>query len=198
MIDDDLLTKMIIDCPVCNGKGTAESTTKTENIPHFGEILESSLICKSCGYKHNDVICLEQKDPVKYKIAINKDNLSSRVVKSQSATVSIPELGVKVEPGPKSLGYVSNIEGVITRFCEGVKQALTIFGDEKSQKNGLNILEKLDKLANGEAKATLVIEDPFGQSNIMDINVKKEKLTEEELKHLKTGFTLFEDDSRNF
>jgi len=186
---------MIIDCPVCNGKGTAKSTTKTENIPHFGEILESSVICSSCGFKHNDVICLEQKDPVKYTLTINKENLSSRVVKSQSATVSIPELGVKVEPGPKSLGYVSNIEGIIIRFKEGVKKALAIFDNEESQKNGLEILNKLDKLANGEIEATLVIEDPFGQSNIMDMNVKKEKLTEDELKLLKTGFAIFEDNN---
>jgi len=182
----------MVDCPVCNGKGTAESTTKTENIPHFGEILESSLKCRSCGFKHNDVICLEQKEPVKYTLTINKDNLFSRVVKSQSATVSIPELGIKVEPGPKSAGYVSNVEGVINRFLEGVKQALAIFDNEESQKNGLNILKKLNKIANGEMEAVLVIEDPYGQSNIMDINVKKEKLQEEELKHLKTGFTIFE------
>ena len=188
---------MIIDCPVCFGKNSAKSSTKTENIPHFGEILESSIICKSCGFKHNDIICLEQKDPVKYKLTITKDNLSSRVVKSQSATVSIPELGVKIEPGPKSLGYVSNIEGVINRFSDGVKQALTIFDDEISRKNGLKILKKLDQTVNGEIEATLVIEDPFGQSNILDINVKKEKLTEEELKQLKTGFTLFEDNLRN-
>ncbi|MCL2156619.1 MAG: ZPR1 zinc finger domain-containing protein [Methanobrevibacter sp.] len=187
---------MIIDCPVCNGKGTVESTTKTKNIPHFGEILESSLICSSCGFKHNDVICLEQKDPAKYIITINKDNLSSRVVKSQSATVSIPELGIKVEPGPKSLGYVSNIEGVIIRFKEGVKKALAIFNNDESQKNGLKILNKLDKLVNGEIEATLMIEDPFGQSNILDMNVKKEKLTKKELKHLKTGFAIFEDNSQ--
>ncbi|MCL2115709.1 MAG: ZPR1 zinc finger domain-containing protein [Methanobrevibacter sp.] len=188
---------MIIDCPVCSGKGTAESTTKTENIPHFGEILESSLICTSCGFKHNDIICLEQKDPTKYTLAINKDNLSSRVVKSQSATVSIPEFGIKVEPGPKSVGYVSNIEGVIIRFCEGVKQALTLFDDEESQKNGTNILKKLNKIVNGEIEATLVIEDPFGQSKVMDINVKKEQISEEDLKHLKTGFAIFEDTHNN-
>ncbi|KZX14893.1 ZPR1 zinc-finger domain protein [Methanobrevibacter cuticularis] len=184
---------MIIDCPVCNGKGTAESTTKTENIPYFGEVMESSLICNACGYKHNDIISLEQKDPIKLTLAINKDTLSSRVIKSQSATVSIPELGLKVEPGPKSLGYVSNVEGVITRFEEGVNRALTIFDDDESQKNGLAILEKLDKLIAGMLEATLIIEDPFGQSNLMDINVKKEELTKEELKNLKTGFAIIED-----
>jgi len=186
---------MVIDCPVCNGSRTAESTTKTSNIPHFGEILDTSIICRACGYKHNDVICLEQKEPAKYILAINKDTLQSRVVRSQSATVSIPELGLKVEPGPKSLGYISNVEGVIVRFEERVKQALAIFDDEESQKNGLAILKKLTLLTNGEINATLIIEDPFGQSNIMDINVKKEPLTEKELKHLKTGFTIFEESS---
>jgi len=186
---------MIIDCPVCNGKEAAESTSKTSNIPHFGEILETTIICSACGYKHNDVICLEQKDPIKLTLSINKKTISSRVIKSQSATVNIPELGLKVEPGPKSLGYVSNVEGVITRFEKGVKKALAIFDDEESQKNGKAILEKLSKLVNGEIEATLIIEDPFGQSNIMDISVKKEDLTEEELKHLKTGFTIFEENS---
>lgn len=186
---------MVIDCPVCHGEQTAQSTTKTSNIPHFGEILETSIICTACGYKHNDVICLEQKEPKKHTIHINNDTLKSRVIKSQSATVSIPELGLKVEPGPKSLGYVSNVEGIIVRFEEGVKQALIVFDDEESQKNGLDILEKLSLLTNGEIEATLIIEDPFGQSNIMDINVKEKLLTEEELKHLKTGFTIIEDNS---
>ena len=187
---------MAIDCPVCNGEKTAESTTKTSNIPHFGEILESSIICSACGYKHNDVICIEQKEPTKHKIAIKKDSLESRVIKSQSATVSIPEFGLKVEPGPKSLGYVSNVEGVIVRFEDGVKKALTIFDDEESQKNGLAILEKLSMLINGDIEATLIIKDPFGQSNIMDINVEQFPLTEEELKHLKTGFTIIEENSK--
>lgn len=184
---------MIIDCPVCDGKKTAESRTKTSNIPHFGNILEYSLICSVCRYKHNDFICLEQKNPVKYTLLINKNTLRSRVVKSQSATINIPELGLKVEPGPKSIGYVSNVEGVITRFENGIKQALIVFDDEKSQKNGSDILRKIFLLANGELNATLIIKDPFGHSNIMDMNVKKESLTYEELKHLKTGFTLIEE-----
>jgi len=182
---------MIINCPVCNGEKTAESTTKKENIPHFGDILESTIVCNACGYKHNDVICLEQKEPVKYILPIKNNNLSSRVVKSQSATVSIPELGLKVEPGPKSIGYVSNVEGVILRFEDGVKKALKLFDDEVSQKNGLKLLKNLLLLSKGEIEATLIIKDPFGQSNIMDINVKKERLTEEELKNLKTSFTIF-------
>lgn len=188
----DILTKTIIDCSVCDGKKTAESITKISNISHFGEILESSIICNVCGYKHSDVICLEKKNPVKYILPINKDTLGSRVVKSQSTTITIPELSLKVEPGIKSDGYISNVEGVVTRFEDGVKQALALFDDKESQKNGLAILEKISLLANGEIDATLIIEDPCGHSNIINENVKKESISDEELKHLKTGFTLID------
>jgi len=187
--------EMIIDCPVCNGIQCAKSISKTEKIPHFGEILETSIVCSLCGYKHSDVISLEQKDPIKYTIAIKKENLSSRIIKSQSATVSIPELGLKVEPGPKSEGYVSNIEGVINRFIYGVKQALTLFDNEESQKNGLAILKNLDKLLKGEIESNLIIEDPFGQSKIMNSSAIKETLSDEEIKHLKTGITIIESES---
>jgi zinc finger protein len=176
---------MTINCFVCNGNRTAEYITKTFKVPHFGEVLETSFFCNACGYKHNDFIYLEQKKPVKYTLTITKNTLNSRIVKSQSATVSILELGLKVEPGSESIGYISNVEGVIVRFEEGVKKALKLFNNEESQKNALAILEKLSLLANGEIKATIIIEDPFGQSIIMDTNAKQESLTEEELKHLK-------------
>ncbi len=68
------------------------------------------------------------------------------------------------------------------------KKALKIFDDDESQKNGLKILEKLSLLSKGDIDATLIIEDPFGQSKIMDIDVKKEELTEEELKKFKNWF----------
>ena len=94
------------DCPVCKGRNTLEMTSKTEEIPYFGEILESTIICSECGYRHTDTICLEQKEPVYYSLLISKTNINARVVKSQTATLSIPNLGLKVEPGPKSQGYV--------------------------------------------------------------------------------------------
>ena len=110
------INEMSIKCPACNTENTAKSIMKEIEIPHFGKVLETTIICESCGFKHSDIIALEQNDPAKYILKINKDNLSTRIVRSQSATVSIPEIGVKVEPGPKSEGYVTNVEGVITRF----------------------------------------------------------------------------------
>ena len=195
---DDVITgksaEMKIDCPVCGGKNTATYTTQTHELAYFGEIVESTIQCEKCGFRHNDILATEQKDPAKHSLIISKKNLDSRVVRSQSATVSLPEIGIKVEPGPKSEGYISNVEGVIVRFIEATERALNMFKDDLSQENGKKVLENLNKVLNGEMETLLLIEDPFGQSKIMDVRAKTEPLSDEELKHLKTGFTVIEDE----
>ena len=189
----DEITSMVLNCPACGAENKAKSIMREIEIPHFGKVLETTIQCDACGFKHNDIISLEQHEPAKYSIKINKDNLSVRIVRSQSATVTIPEIGIKVEPGPKSEGYVTNIEGMITRFKDATKQALNLFSDETSQENAKIVLEKLDNLINGTQEATLIILDPFGQSNVVSDNVKIEKIPEKELEELKTGFSLIED-----
>ena len=183
---------MKTDCPVCGGKNTASYLTQTHELAYFGEIVESTIQCEKCGFRHNDVLATEQKDPAKHSLTITKNSLDSRVVRSQSATVSLPEIGIKVEPGPKSEGYISNVEGVLVRFVRATERALNMFRDDLSQENGKKVLDNLNKVLDGEMETLLLIEDPFGQSKIMDVRAKTEPLTDEELKNLKTGFTVID------
>lgn len=185
---------MRIDCPVCKCENSMVVITKTENIPYFGEIMESTAKCHDCGYKHSDMICLEQKEPVKYTLKVNKSNLNARVIKSQSATISIPELGLKVEPGPRSQGYISNIEGVLNRFHDAVRMASNLVEEEQSKENASNILKEIEKVKTGENIVTVVIEDPFGHSMIIHADASKRNLSPEEIKTLKTGFTTFKNE----
>ena len=192
-MNDETISEMIIKCPACGIEGVAKSIMKELEIPHFGQVMETTLLCPNCGFKHSDIIALEQNDPAKYVIEINKNNMSVRVVRSQSATVIIPEIGIKVEPGPKSEGYVTNIEGVLTRFEDAVKKALNLFEDEESQKNAKIALSELQELKKGNKTATLIILDPFGQSNVVSENVEVFEIPEEELRDLKTGFSVIEE-----
>lgn len=187
------INEMVIKCPACSVEGVAKSIMKEIEIPHFGKVLETTIQCPECGFKHSDIIALEQNDPAKYIIEINKNNLSVRVVRSQSATVMIPEIGVKVEPGPKSEGYVTNVEGILTRFEDAVKKALNLFDDAQSQENAKNTLKEIEELKKGNGTATLIMLDPFGQSNIVSENVEILEIPEEELRELKTGFAHIED-----
>lgn len=192
-MNEEELTEMIIKCPACSVEGKAKSIMKELEIPHFGKVLETSIQCPVCGFKHSDIIALEQNEPAKYVLEINKNTLTVRVVRSQSATVSIPELGVKVEPGPKSEGYVTNVEGILNRFEDAVKKALNLFDDDESQANGKNTLKRIQDLKNGNGTATLIILDPFGQSKIVSDSAEILEIPQEELNELKTGFSHIEE-----
>ena len=189
------INESVIKCPACGIEGIAKSIMKEIEIPHFGNVLETTILCENCGFKHSDIISLEQNDPARYTLEICKYTLSTRVVRSQSATVSIPEIGVKVEPGPKSEGYVTNVEGILTRFEGAVKTALKMFEDAESQKNAKATLAEIQELIKGNGTATLIIDDPFGQSNIVSDDVIISEIPSEELKDLKTGFSHIEDRS---
>ncbi|MBE6495426.1 MAG: ZPR1 zinc finger domain-containing protein [Methanobrevibacter thaueri] len=193
-MNDETINEMIIKCPACGIEGVAKSIMKELEIPHFGKVMETTLQCPSCGFRHSDVLALEHKDPAKHVIEISKNTLSVRVVRSQSATVMIPEAGIKVEPGPKSEGYVTNVEGVLTRFESAVIRALNLFDDELSQKNGKGTLEFIQELKKGNGTATLIMLDPFGQSSIVSDKAEVSEIPEDELKGLKTGFSIIEDE----
>ena len=51
----------------------------------------------------------------------------------------------------------------------------------------------MKSIVNGEKTATLIIEDPFGQSNVVSDDVEILDIPKEELKLLKTGFSIIED-----
>ena len=183
---------MFSDCPVCGGKKTLEVTNRTDNIPYFGDILETAVSCKSCGYQTSDSISLEHNDPIRFILTIDNSKLNVRVAKSQTATVTLPELGLKVEPGPKSQGYVSNVEGILNRFEDAVIRALKLEGDKIDsdvQENALNIIDYIAKIKLGELSTLLILEDPFGNSVIDDEDAEKELLSPEEANKLQTGFT---------
>jgi len=195
MFDEENLKEpeiMLSDCPVCNSKNTLEVKNITENIPYFGDILETSVYCRNCGYQESDNISLEQNDPSRYTLMISSEKLSSRVAKSQTATITIPELGIKVEPGPKSQGYVSNVEGILSRFEEAVIRAIKLEGeniDPNVENNALDIIELITKIKMGELETLMILEDPFGNSVIDDDDANMELLTQEEVDSLQTGFT---------
>ena len=97
-----------------------------------------------------------------------------------------------MEPGPKSEGYVTNVEGILNRFEDAVKKALNLFDDESSQINAKDTLSQIQELKNGNGTATLIILDPFGQSNIVSDSADVLEIPEDELKDLKTGFSHIE------
>ena len=182
-------------CPAC-GNNSLNVVLIENRIPYFGKVVISSSVCEICGYKLNDVFSVETKEPLEYKLFVeSEEDLMARVVKSSSATVIIPELGLKIEPGPLSQGYVSNVEGVLRRIEDVFRGQLAVLEGKKKEKMK-NLLGKLEKMIEGKKKFILIIKDPLGNSAIISQKAKKRKLTKKELENLKTGYLVL-DISRN-
>lgn len=165
-------------CPCCNTD--IEYLYKTENIPYFSDILIISAVCPSCGFRFVDTQLLKHGEPARYTMAVDsEDDLAVRVVRSMSASIEIPELGVRIDPGPQCQGFVSNVEGVLDRIEEVVKGALR-WGTDVEKENAAALLLDIAKVKNGTFPVTLIVEDPNGNSGIESEKVTKEKYEPEE------------------
>lgn len=163
-------------CPLCH-KNKLILREEEYNVSYFGRCYLMSMKCDNCDYKQSDIEVDEQKDPSKYTFEIkNKKDMNVRVVKSGQATIKIPALKISVEPGPASEGYISNIEGVLQRFKKIIEQERDVAGDEDIKVNAKKLLKKLWKIELGEIPVKIIIEDPAGNSAIVDKRAVVEKL----------------------
>ncbi len=179
------------DCPICGGKGTLKVIQHIHEIPYFGKVMESTIICERCGYRNADVMMLEDRPPKLYTIRVeNEKDLFTRVVRSKSGTIELEELRVKIEPGPAAEGFVSNVEGVLERVRETLLMARGFRrqeGDEEAVKKADEILEYIAEVKNGKKPLTVKIADPLGNSALIGEKVKSRLLTEEEIRGLSLG-----------
>jgi zinc finger protein len=154
-------------CPVCSTD--IEYLYQTENIPYFKGILIISACCPSCGWRYNDTQLLENAEPSRWELRVDsEEDLNIRVVRSTNGILRIPELGVRVDPGPACEGFISNVEGVICRV-EAVLDNLISWNDDdpEEREKALALKEKLGMVREGALPITLIIDDMTGNSAIL-------------------------------
>ncbi|RLF16843.1 MAG: hypothetical protein DRJ66_02390 [Thermoprotei archaeon] len=176
-------------CPSCLNK-SLRIVEALHEIPYVGRILIISTKCDRCGYKHVDVFNIEQGKPIRisYKVKDVRD-LSARIIRSMTATIKIPELGLMIEPGPLSQGEITTIEGYIIRFLD----LLDLLCEDKVLRE--EIRKKLELALEGKFTFTFIIEDPLGNSSMVvprAKDLKIEPLKPDEVRKLKYGELILE------
>ncbi|MCD6493841.1 MAG: ZPR1 zinc finger domain-containing protein [Archaeoglobaceae archaeon] len=180
----------MIPCPNCGRE--LKIITTTYDVPFFNKVLLTSITCE-CGFKHADSIVCEIKDPIRFKIKINSGNLFTKVIRSSSGTIRLPEIGVDIEPGPASQAFITNLEGILDRVAGIVETAKKWNADDVNKVNRCDwILRKIRDTIEGKDELTLILEDPFGNSLVLSDEAFKEVMSKEEASMLKTGMTIFE------
>ena len=165
-------------CPVCL-KNTLALTEDCVEIPYFGKVFVFSMTCedKECNYHMSDVETEEKKDPTRYTIEINSEkDMNIRVVKSSNGSIKIPQLKMSMEPGVASIGFVTNIEGVLDKFKKIIEDERNTTEDDEVKDNAKKLLKKIWKVKLGEFPIKLIIEDETGNSAIISDKAKIEKL----------------------
>jgi len=180
----------MIPCPSCGRE--LKTIVTTYDVPFFGKVLLTSISCE-CGFRHADSVVVGIKEPTRYKIKINKNNLFTKVIRSTSGTIRIPDVGITVEPGPASQAFITNLEGVLDRI-EGIVRTAMRWnaGDEEKVKRCQWILNRIRDTIEGEGELTLILEDPYGNSLIISDEAFKETISKEEAERLKKGLTVID------
>ncbi len=161
-----------MECPNCERQ--LKLFTQTYNIPYFDKVFQSTFLC-SCGYKFVDIYPFEEKKPARYTLHVTDEELTARVVKSSTCIIEVPELGVRVDPGPLSEGIITNVEGILRKIEIALKIAIK-WGDSSQKKNGKKILKDLKRVLDGKKPVTLILEDHRGFSFIGSEKAQKEFL----------------------
>ncbi|KAH9304602.1 hypothetical protein KI387_009006 [Taxus chinensis] len=157
-------------CMRCRENGTTQLLLT--KIPHFREVVLMAFECPYCGEKNNEVQFSGQLQPhgCSYMLDVQEGDLevlNRQIVKSDSASIKIPELDFEVPPEAQR-GTLSTVEGVLLRAADEL-QAL----QEERRKVDLKTAEALDHFlvdlnlcATAKKPFTFIVDDPAGNSFI--------------------------------
>ena len=163
------------ECPFCHKK-TLTLCEKDLELPYFGKVFLFTMTCDSCKYRKADVEAAEPQKPCKWVLEVKgKDDLGIRIVKSAEALVKIPHVG-SIEPGPDAEGYVTNVEGIITRFKQQIESLKESEEDDAAKKKAKNMLKKLQNVLWGSESVKIIVEDKTGNSAIISEKAQKSNL----------------------
>lgn len=148
-------------CPACSSE-KLEVSVYVYEVPYFDKIMLEVWKCDACGYKKSDVSTLEYGGEVRVVFPVKElKDLNALVIKSSTASIEIPELGIEILPGPAAQGYITTIEGLLEKVLENTPSECF---QEDSQCSEL--VKKIKKAMNGEISFTVILTDPHGKSAI--------------------------------
>jgi zinc finger protein len=161
-------------CPSCSHD--IEYRYQTEDIPYFSDILIISANCPHCGYRYVDTQLLKSGAPSRHTLRVScPEDLAVRIVRSMTASLAIPELGVEINPGPACTGFVTNIEGVLDRVGQ-VVEATCRWNEGETKETACALLERIAQAREGRFPFTLILDDPSGNSAIVSEKAEKTAL----------------------
>jgi len=161
-------------CPDC--QAPCETNMKLVNIPHFKEVVIMATNCEACGHRDNEVKSSGgiEKQGVRYELTIlNREDVARDVLKSETASLAIPELDFETEMGTLG-GKFTTVEGLLEDIKSQLKTQNPFFHGDSSQPSMVGKLsdfcDKIDEIISCKrTNVKFILDDPAGNSFILSL-----------------------------
>ncbi|CAG8554115.1 6321_t:CDS:2 [Acaulospora colombiana] len=135
-------------------------------IPHWKEIVIMSFNCEHCGLSNNEVQFAGKiaENGCTYTCRIdNKEDLNRQLVKSETASIRIPELDLEI-PATTKKGRLTTVEGLVSGIVEDLSadQPIRKSTDEETYNKIDAIIRKLSSYLEEGEEFSIVVDDPAG------------------------------------
>lgn len=139
-------------------------------IPHYKEVILMSFNCEHCGLSNNEIQSggTVQEKGLKLTATISTErDLSRQVVKSDYATLVIPEIELEIPPKGQK-GEITTVEGVLQRTIAGLEQDQVVrrHMDPEGAKQIDDYIVRINDTLKLATHFTIQVDDPTGNSFI--------------------------------
>ena len=183
------MTKMdwtkTICCPSCGIEHV-----EIKQVPYTTDHLDSTVImklsCPNCGFKYSDISVSNSHEPKAYNFRIRiPDDLKSKIIRSSTGYIKIPELGIELTPGSFSQSFIMNIESLLNDFEENIKTLVSHCNLGNRIKKD-KLLSRLEKAKKGKISFNIILKDSQGCSMIKPHHGGKIRVRKLSLKEINT------------
>jgi zinc finger protein len=172
--DDEDQVPMEIEslCMQCHKNGITK--IMCIRIPYYKQVIVISFLCDHCGFRNNELQSGEAVQEFGTEIVLHaktKEDLNRQVVKSEYASIEIPELDLVI-PNKSQPGEITTVEGVLMRVKNGLEQDQDRRKAEhpEAAEQIDQFISKLESFASLEKPFTLKLNDPSGNCYIQSPN----------------------------
>eukprot|EP00030_Apusomonadida_sp_AF-17_P007405 a841186_137.p1 GENE.a841186_137~~a841186_137.p1 ORF type:complete len:540 (+),score=233.06 a841186_137:43-1620(+) len=161
-------------CAVCFKSGHVKMLLC--NIPFFKDVVIMAFLCESCGYRTTEIKSGGATEPRGQRHTLHvtcPEDLSRDVLKSETASLEIPELGLELSPGTLG-GKFTTVEGLVTNIRDQIVSVNPFQGDSQSCEEAQKwtaFSARLDALLTLAEPFTIILDDAVANSYIQNIYV---------------------------
>lgn len=174
-----------VECFSCRGSG--KTTMCLTHVPHFKEIVVMGFRCELCGAKSTEVKgggAISPRGSIVTLRVLNQTDLRRDVIKSDTAVVRIPEIGLELVAGTLG-GLITTVEGLVDRIEEEVLcHAPEALGDSLTPAESQKFREFKTKIADYKSTVsepyTLILDDPLANSYVGKLGDDDPQVTQAE------------------